>query len=142
MNSLLNRQLNKNNIKRTLQTSHDWNIARKTYQSIFDFNIVTFNLLAPCYKRLPTINPATGRRDRESSNQLLWKSRRNATLEFFSQNIFPIASVIALQEFWLDDGYKTKFTSELNKNGYELKSLPRAGMFSFVFSLTLFIGKY
>lgn len=38
----------------------DWKLHRQSHHSLAHFNVVTFNLLAPCYKRLPKIDIFTG----------------------------------------------------------------------------------
>lgn len=53
-----------------------WKSHKDKCDAIADFSIVSFNLLAPCYKRLHgTRDHSTGRRLRESGNRSLWLDR-------------------------------------------------------------------
>lgn len=88
--------------------------------------MVSFNLLAPPYKRLAERN-TIGRRLRESQDPVLWNERAKKALEFFEQEIFGSASIIALQEFWLETGYFQLFEPFFQKHGYEMTYLKRAG---------------
>jgi len=96
------------------------------YDSIGDFNIATFNLLAPCYKRLNTRDVFSGRRYREASDIPRWTTRAKDTLEFFKNELYP-TSIIALQEFWLEENYRKRFQMEFEAEGYELRTLQRTG---------------
>lgn len=96
------------------------------HQGTHDFDIVSFNLLAPVYKRLTTKN-FTGRRDREASKNDLWQDRLAQTMDFFKQEIYKDTAIIALQEYWLDDRYRELFEREFRKHGYEYRIMQRAG---------------
>lgn len=90
-------------------------------------NIVTFNLLAPCYKRMSTRN-AVGRRHRESHDPKVWAPRADLTFNFFKEVIIPNASIIALQEFWLgNQEYKRMFLNEFERQGYSVHTVQRTG---------------
>ena len=53
-----------------------WESRQADFKVISSFSVVSFNLLAPCYKRLHgTKDDFTGRRLRESGNQALWSER-------------------------------------------------------------------
>lgn len=67
-----------------------------------------------------------GSRERESKHPELWKAREKETLELL-KTIFPTTSIIALQEYWLNDEYSHYFQQVLEENGYELKTLQRTG---------------
>ena len=54
----------------------------------------TFNVLAPCYKRLSSEN------DRESSYESLWKQRHLSIINLLKSLEI---NLICLQEFWLDE---------------------------------------
>lgn len=106
-----------------LYNSLDWNLQKGSHHSLSEFGVVSFNLLAPCYKRLPYKNPLTGGRYRESNDCALWKKRVEGTLEFFTKELFPVASILALQEFWLDDEYCNMFEAIFQQYGYKLFAL-------------------
>lgn len=90
-------------------------------------DIISFNLLAPCYKRMET-RTAVGRRHRESHNREVWMPRAEQALSFFRQEIIPAAGIIALQEFWMgDEGYKEMFMAEFERHGYSVTTLQRTG---------------
>lgn len=95
-------------------------------ESSHQFNIVSFNLLAPVYKRLTSRN-FTGRRDRESANNELWQERLEQTIEFFKQEIYQDTAIIALQEYWLDARYRDTFEAQFKEYGYEYRIMQRAG---------------
>jgi hypothetical protein len=89
--------------------------------------MISFNMLAPCYKRLAK-KSAAGPRLRESSDDVLWNERAQKALNFFETEIFSNkTSIIALQEFWLEPAYVKLFEPVLEKHGYELKYLKRMG---------------
>lgn len=88
--------------------------------------IVSFNLLAPPYKRLSRRN-SLGRRLREKDDPELWNERARKAMAFFEQEIFGCASIIALQEFWLEKEYFDLFEPLFNEHGYDLKHLKRMG---------------
>ncbi len=53
-----------------------WESNKDSCEVISSFNLVSFNLLAPCYKRLHgTKDGFTGKRLRESGNYSLWMER-------------------------------------------------------------------
>jgi hypothetical protein len=51
-----------------------------------EMSMVSFNLLAPCYKRLATRNNQ-GRRMRESQDDALWNERAQKTLKFLQGSL-------------------------------------------------------
>ena len=89
-------------------------------------HMVSFNLLAPCYKRLPMRN-STGRRMRESQDDALWHERAKKTLQFFQDEIMSNASIIGLQEYWLEERYVAMFEPVFERAGYEMRVLKRKG---------------
>lgn len=103
-----------------------WSYNKKNHVELSNFGITTFNLLAPCYKRLPIIDTETGRRTRESICKKYWDERASLSLNFFVEEIFPYASILALQEFWLDSSYATIFQREFENKGYYLRTLQRS----------------
>ena len=99
----------------------------KTMRELASIDVLTFNMLAPCYKRLSSRN-AVGRRHRESYDQKAWLPRAERTFDFFREEVFPCASIIALQEFWMgDEIYKNMFLEEFEKQGFEVLTLQRTG---------------
>jgi len=71
-------------------------------------SICSFNILAPCYKRL------SNEFDRESSYKSIWKQRHLSIIELFESLRIDF---ICLQEFWLDnkafvDLYQSKLSSK------------------------------
>ena len=58
------------------------------------FSICTFNVLAPCYKRLASEN------DRESSYKSMWRTRHLAIINLLQSLQLHL---ICLQEFWLNE---------------------------------------
>jgi hypothetical protein len=105
------------------------------YEKLSEFKIVTFNMLAPCYKRLavPELEKGKGNLDilrrssfRESSKDFVWKARARQSIDFFNAELFT-ADIIALQEFWLEEEYASLFYSEIAKNGYQYQTLQRSG---------------
>lgn len=93
----------------------------------FDFDVVSFNLLAPVYKRLTTKNAQTGRRHREAGSYDLWSERLNQTAEFFKQEIYANTAIIALQEYWLDVRYRKVFEEQFAMYGYDFRIMQRTG---------------
>ena len=89
-------------------------------------NMVSFNMLAPCYKRLPSRN-SSGRRMRESQDDALWNARAKKTLKFFEEEILRSTSIIGLQEFWLETKYREMFESVFDRAGYDIRILKRMG---------------
>jgi hypothetical protein len=111
-------------------SSLDWGNNVDAHVIDSQFTAVTFNLLAPCYKRLDDRPRSllTGRRVRESDEVLIWTERADATLEFFDLELLPHASILALQEFWLDERYAAMFREAFDTNGYEIRTLQRTGL--------------
>eukprot|EP00178_Gracilaria_changii_P025833 TRINITY_DN793_c0_g3_i1.p1 TRINITY_DN793_c0_g3~~TRINITY_DN793_c0_g3_i1.p1 ORF type:complete len:326 (+),score=58.20 TRINITY_DN793_c0_g3_i1:2039-3016(+) len=62
------------------------------------FSVLTFNLLAPPYKRLPTRN-AQDARERERDHDAMWQARFDTILHML-QTLSPAPAVISLQEVW------------------------------------------
>ena len=99
----------------------------KAMRELASIDVLTFNMLAPCYKRMSTRN-ATGRRHRESYDRKAWRPRAERTFDFFREEIFPSASIIALQEFWMgEEEYKKMFLDEFERQGFEVLTLQRTG---------------
>jgi endonuclease/exonuclease/phosphatase family metal-dependent hydrolase len=104
-----------------------WNKHHMNYDKLSSFKVATFNLLAPCFKRMETIDPMTGLMHREDIYHQLWTDREAKTLEFFQKHIITNTSVIALQEYWLDQRYARVFEAWLVQNGFKLEQLARTG---------------
>ena len=114
------------------------------YLKLSELKIITFNMLAPCYKRLPPTPEVLAtvenknliekgkiemlRRSsiREASRDFLWKDRAKKTIDFFHSDLFG-ADIIALQEFWLEETYSNLFYAEMKKEGYEYYTFQRSG---------------
>jgi endonuclease/exonuclease/phosphatase family metal-dependent hydrolase len=103
------------------------NQPQDRYSVTLQFNVVSFNMLAPVYKRLSSLDINTGFRKRESSNMDLWRARALKTLQFMEDEVFGHAEIIGLQELWLDQPYLTIFERDFKANGYDLHLLQRTG---------------
>lgn len=73
--------------------------------------VVTFNMLAPCYKRQFAAD-GSERRDREGDNDYLWKSRFDSILNMLV-TLSPMPDVICLQEVWFYPSYISRLESIL-----------------------------
>lgn len=105
----------------------DWKHDNESYEPVVEFNIVTFNMLAPCYKRISGETSSTGRRERESDKSIMWNQRAQETVAFLEKELLTASSIIALQEFWLDKEYASIFTNCFRQKGFELRTLKRSG---------------
>jgi hypothetical protein len=98
------------------------------YTASGQFSIVSFNMLAPVYKRLSSMDLVSGYHKRESQYEEIWKARANKLKKFFENEIFTIpADIIALQEFWLEERYLNIFREQFYAAGYQLYMLQRTG---------------
>lgn len=75
-------------------------------------SILTFNILAPCYKRLHNPN-GTERLDREDVHPTLWTPRLDAILNLLL-SLTPAPDIIALQEVWFHRGFLSHLTNILS----------------------------
>lgn len=76
------------------------------------FSLLTFNLLAPCYKRM--FGPSgQERRDRECDHSALWSERLDSILHFLT-TVSPTPHVISLQEFWFHPSFKQRVEDALS----------------------------
>jgi endonuclease/exonuclease/phosphatase family metal-dependent hydrolase len=105
----------------------DWPDIPDKYSITLKFDVLSFNMLAPVYKRLSAFDISTGFRKREAQNMELWKGRANRTIKFFHEEVLPHGDIIALQELWLNPQYLGMFEHELRSRGYELRVLKRTG---------------
>lgn len=112
-----------NNIPRPL----DWKPHQSTHAVSTHFNIISFNLLAPVYKRLQSLDLHTGNRKRESQNQELWRGRAQRTVQFLRDEILPDTDILGMQEFWVDPHYQSIFENDFRSRGFELRHLQRSG---------------
>lgn len=103
---------------------HKWHGLSAEHKA--HFNVLTFNLLAPCYKRLEYIDVFTKRPLRESRIRNIWFERAQKTLDFFQKEVYAHDDLIALQEFWLDDSYSLMMHRDFAKHGYDVHVLPRS----------------
>lgn len=83
-----------------------------TSRQIPPFTLLTFNLLAPCYKRLYTPT-GSERRDRERHHEPLWTTRLDSLLDLLL-SISPRPDVIALQEVWFHPAYLYRLEAALS----------------------------
>jgi len=61
---------------KSVKKNINWKLNKENCEPVAAFKIVSFNLLAPCYKRLQgTKDDSTGHRLRESTNNNLWRER-------------------------------------------------------------------
>ncbi|CAN0287188.1 unnamed protein product [Laminaria digitata] len=108
-----------------------------------NLRLTTFNLLAPCYKRMHTVEPPlaagiadagtgllarrakTERTARESEFAGLWRERAMETVDFIGREMAS-SDIICLQEFWLDPEYETIFRSAL-ADDYDFHTVKRTG---------------
>lgn len=73
--------------------------------------VLTFNMLAPCYKRMYTPVKSDSS-ERESNYHHLWKARLEAAITLLT-SIKPQPDVIALQELWFNPQYLETFEAAL-----------------------------
>eukprot|EP00605_Chrysophyceae_sp_TOSAG23-4_P002995 GSChrysophyteH1.ASY1.ANO1.3300.1 assembled CDS len=93
-------------------------------------SVASFNLLAPCYRRLKGQRNSMGRTLRESHNEGAWVDRANETLTFLETHLLAEGqphSLVALQEFWLEPSYHGKFAKLFTDSGYKFYTLKRGG---------------
>ncbi|KAJ6226957.1 hypothetical protein M0813_10495 [Anaeramoeba flamelloides] len=81
-------------------------LTTKTQKSQTPLKVTTFNILAPCYKRL---NPG-----RESTNPNLWKSRQRNILGLL---LSSESDILCIQELWFDTLFMKNLKHEFS--GYE-----------------------
>ncbi|CAM9169928.1 unnamed protein product [Ectocarpus sp. 4 AP-2014] len=120
-----------------------------------EFRLTTFNLLAPCYKRMHSevstpvggvgtgllANRAKGQRTaRESEFDGVWRERALETVDFICRHMSS-SDIICLQEFWLDPAYHAIFQSALEKD-YEFYTVKRTGLKSDGVAVLLRRGKF
>lgn len=75
-------------------------------------SVLTFNLLAPCYKRL--FSPSGQERsDREQHHSQLWNDRLDKILSLLD-SVSPAPDVIALQELWFHPPFLTRLKDALS----------------------------
>ena len=103
-----------------------WPIQNLNAPGLTQLSIASFNLLAPCYKRLS--QEYSGKTPRESSQQIIWEERAKKTLEFFELFLFPDIQIIGVQEFWVAPSYQSIFRNYCDSYGYTLHCLQRTGI--------------
>ncbi len=98
-----------------------------------EISIASFNLLAPCYRRLYGQYNSMGRTIRESHSTSSWQARADDTIAFLKEYLLGKSetnkahSIVALQEFWMEPKYMNHFTDAFSEAGYELHTLKRLG---------------
>jgi mRNA deadenylase 3'-5' endonuclease subunit Ccr4 len=104
-----------------------WARNKNSYDASDNFTVASFNLLAPCYKRLAPEAGELGRRRREDGDADLWQSRVVKTIEFCRNEIYEGTDIVGFQEYWLDDQYNSLMLEGLKEHGFEVRHLRRTG---------------
>jgi len=102
--------------------SLNWQDNEINLHKMGEFSVVTFNMLAPCYKRLEE-RDLLGRNRREAD--MGWQDRANETLAFFEGELLKNFQVVSLQEFWLNEDYHQQFKRLVSRLGFSLYTLRR-----------------
>lgn len=76
------------------------------------FSLLTFNLLAPCYKRMYN-GLGNESRERERDYESLWRPRLEAMLQLLL-SVQPAPAVITLQEVWFHPPYLARLEAMLS----------------------------
>jgi mRNA deadenylase 3'-5' endonuclease subunit Ccr4 len=97
------------------------------YETTGNFSVVSFNMLAPIYKRLNGYDLHAKEQKRESQFLELWTTRAQKTKDFFEKEFFNSSDIIALQEFWMEKQYLDYFAREFYARNYELFCHQRTG---------------
>ena len=117
----------KNNVRLFITLSKDpsnWNNHNLHMKKVGELKITSFNLLAPCYKRIQGRFGQFGL-IRESADNELWEKRLEESAQFFKSEILKNSDIIAFQEFWLHEDYKTKFEELASDMEFEMVLLKR-----------------
>ena len=122
----------------------------QTMQPVAEVKVVSFNMLAPCYKRMRGVtNPSNASSNstscrtsgsgsssvcgvwkpdlREADIDAVWSQRARETVDFVEKDLLPSASIVALQEYWLHESYASMFQLSLNAHGFEVRFFKRPG---------------
>ena len=102
--------------------SMNWGENAGRVKKVGELSAVTFNMLAPCYKRLAE-RDLLGRNRREADVD--WRERADETLTFFEGQLLQDFQIVSLQEFWLQDEYQKQFKRLVSRLGYSLHTLRR-----------------
>lgn len=97
--------------------SHSWSDDKNKLTKIGQFKLVTFNMLAPCYKRLED------RRQRETD--VGWQGRADQSVAFFERELLQNFQLVSLQEYWLNEEYSKMFKRLATRLGFSVYSLRR-----------------
>lgn len=97
-----------------------------------ELTITSFNMLAPCYKRVSVSTPISGISEkrtisREASFTDQWQERADLKAKFLLEHVFPFSSIVALQEYWMFSEYDSIFQELFKSCGYELYTCKRSG---------------
>lgn len=103
-----------------LKDNLSWEKNKDVFTKINHMTISTFNLLAPCYKRMPESK-------RESGDDKIWTKRVTDTIEFCNTEIYGNSDIIGFQEYWLDAGYTELFDKAFDAHNYDVRHLKRTG---------------
>jgi len=93
-------------------------------KKVGELKITSFNLLAPCYKRIQGRFGQFGL-IRESADNELWEKRLEESVQFFKTEILKHSDIVAFQEFWLHEDYKTRFEELTSDMQFEMVLLKR-----------------
>ena len=99
-----------------------WNPSN--FKNTGELKITSFNLLAPCYKRIEGRFGEFGL-IREAMDQELWQKRLENASIFFKDNLLTTSDIVAFQEFWLEDYYRSRFEEIAADKDYEMLLLKR-----------------
>lgn len=97
----------------------------------FSFKLITFNILAPCYKRLPPSPSAASSTASSTPTPRVYESEQPALYMQRNQKICKQlletkADVICLQEFWSGGSDLVElYQQSFQQAGYAMKTLPR-----------------
>lgn len=98
--------------------------AAEEARAVSSLRVCTFNLLAPCYKRLA---PGSGSKyKRESQDAALWQERVDATAQFLQQQVLPHVDVLGLQEYWFEQEFEQRFAQAIGPD-FEIRTHRRVG---------------
>mmetsp|Transcript_12581 Transcript_12581/g.16360 ORF Transcript_12581/g.16360 Transcript_12581/m.16360 type:complete len:436 (+) Transcript_12581:127-1434(+) len=82
----------------------------------FELSISTFNVLAPCYKRIggKALGGSLKPRPREAQFPELWKDRASKLANFLVTSLED-SDIICLQEYWFEPGFQKIFQRALSR---------------------------
>lgn len=121
-------------------------------ENVHGIVLTTFNLLAPCYKRVESTSHSCSAegvadtqgggflsglkekivgkarpRPRESEYGDMWRARAEETLDFVTKCLATDSDIICFQEFWFDSEYQELFKERLGQK-YSFHTFQRTGL--------------